>query len=649
MSEAFPHLFSPIAIGSCEIANRVVSTGHHTYLADGVPDERLIAYHEARARGGVGLIVSEIVAVHETAGFSPDLLKAETEAVIPAYANLAAACHRHGTRLFAQLFHPGREILSASAGMLPVALAPSAVPNERFHIMPKPMSTVLIRDIVAGFGRTASFLAEAGFDGFEIVASHGYLPAQFLNPRTNLRTDEYGGDFDRRLRFLRDVITAIRKAAGSKALGLRISGSEMDTDGLGETEVLDVCTALAGDLDYLSVVAGTSASLGGSVHIVPPMGLEHGYAAPLAARIKAAVPVPVIVTGRINQPQIAERLLAGGDADLCGMTRALICDPAMVAKAGDGRLDDIRACIGCNQACIGRAHKGLGISCIQHPETGRELEFAAPSLMVERKRVVVVGGGPAGMKAAAVAAARGHDVTLFERRRTLGGQTRLAQRLPGREEFGGIIDNLRREMDRAGVVVETGRAIDSDLIGDVAADAVIVATGARPHVPVLAGLDASHVVTAWEVLEDRANVGTNVLIADWRADWIGLGLAERLARAGCAVTLCVNAAMAGETLQIYTRNHYVGRLHRLGVAIRTHARLFGVDEDSVYLQDTLTEEPIVEEGIDTLVLSLGHLAEDDLENKLTEAGIAHVAIGDCVAPRTAEEAVYEGLLAGWKA
>jgi len=648
MKESFPHLLSPITIGSCEIANRVVSTGHHTYLADTVPDERLIAYHEARARGGAGLIVSEIVAVHETAGFSSDLLKTDSEAAIPAYADLASACHRHGTRLFAQLFHPGREILSASAGMLPVALAPSAVPNERFHIMPKPMSAALIRDIVAGFGRTASYLAEAGFDGFEIVASHGYLPAQFLNPRTNLRTDEYGGDFERRQRFLKDVIAAIRQATGSRALGLRISGSEMDADGLQETEVLEVCTAVAPDLDYLSVVAGTSASLGGSVHIVPPMGLDHGYAAPFASRIKASVPVPVIVTGRINQPQIAERILAGGEADLCGMTRALICDPVMVAKTREGRLDDIRACIGCNQACIGRAHKGLGISCIQHPETGRELEFAAPPPRFRRKRVLVAGGGPAGMKAAAVAAARGHDVTLFERERTLGGQARLAQRLPGRDEFGGIIDNLRREMDLAGVVVETGRGIDPDLIEDEAADAVIVATGARPHVPALAGLDEAHVVTAWDVLEEKANIGSRVVIADWRADWIGLGLAERLAKTGCSVTLCVNAAMAGETLQIYTRNHYVGRLHRLGVTIRTHARLFGTDEDCVYLQDTLTDAPIIEEGVDTLVLSLGHLAEDDLENKLVETGVDCVAIGDCVTPRTAEEAVYEGLHAGWQ-
>ena len=468
------------------------------------------------------------------------------------------------------------------------------------------MSQSLIRDIVAGFGQTAAYLAEAGFDGFEIVASHGYLPAQFLNPRVNLRDDAYGGSFDRRLKFLRDVIAAIRTAAGDTVIGVRISGAELDADGLTETGVMATCKEIAKDIDYLSVVAGTSASLGGSVHIVPPMGLDHAYVAPFAAAIRAVTSVPVIVTGRINQPQIAEQVIASGAADLCGMTRAMICDADMASKARAGRLDDIRACIGCNQACIGRAHKSLGISCIQHPESGRELDYGEPPPVIRCKNVVVVGGGPAGMKAAAVAAARGHDVTLYERERELGGQSRLAQRLPGRDEFGGIIDNLQREMVLAGVSVVMGTSVTKDLIDSEHPGAVIIATGAKPHVPNLEGLQSAHVVTAWDVLEDRANVGHSVVVADWRADWIGLGLAERLARAGSSVTLCVNAAMAGEALQIYTRNHYVGRLHRLGVTIRTHDRLFGADDDTVYLQDTLTGEPTVLEGIDTLVLALGH-------------------------------------------
>ena len=368
--------------------------------------------------------------------------------------------------------------------------------------------------------------------------------------------------------------------------------------------------------------------------------------APFAAAVRKATGKPVIATGRINQPQIAEQILAAGDADLCGMTRALICDPQMPVKTAAGRLDDIRACIGCNQACIGRAHKGIGISCIQFPESGRELAFSAHLSARSAKRVLVVGGGPAGMKAAAVAAGRGHQVTLAERESQLGGQARLAQLLPGREEFGGIISNLAREVELAGAEVHTGVADAAVLARGLAPDAIVLATGAKPYTPQLEGLESAHCVTAWHVLRNEVNPGARVVIADWRADWIGIGLAERLAVAGSDVTLCVNAGLAGETMQLYARNHYVGRLHKLGVTIRTHLRLFGADEDTVYFQDTLTSEPELVEGIDTLVLSMGHVGDDKAHSTLYGLAKQVIAVGDCVAARTAEEAVYEGMLAG---
>ncbi len=251
------------------------------------------------------------------------------------------------------------------------------------------------------------------------------------------------------------------------------------------------------------------------------------------------------------------------------------------------------------------------------------------------------------MKAAATAAARGHDVALYECETRLGGQARLAHLLPGRDEFGGIITNLEHEMARSGVKVVKGTPVTAEVVRALQPDSVVVATGARPHIPTLEGLDSAHVVTAWDVLQDRANIGASVAIADWRADWIGLGLAERLAKAGSSVTLFVNAAVAGEALQIYMRNHYVARLHRLGITIRTHARLFGADDDTVYFQDTLTEEPIMLEGVDTLVLALGHQADGSLEHDLEGLDTELLPIGDCVVPRTAEEAVFEGLQVGW--
>jgi NADPH-dependent 2,4-dienoyl-CoA reductase/sulfur reductase-like enzyme len=510
------------------------------------------------------------------------------------------------------------------------------------------MPKKLVVEIAHSFGAAAERYLKAGFDGVEIMASHGLLLAQFLNPRVNRRVDEYGGELDNRMRLLRDTIASVRKRTDdSFAVGIRISGDELSFGGLEPEEVVEICARLNDDgkIDFIDVIGGSMTGLAGSVHVVPPMNVAPGYLAPVAAQIKSVVAVPVLVAGRINLPHTAESILAAGHADLCGMTRAQICDPELANKTARGAVDDIRACIGCNQACIGHMQQGFPISCIQHPETGRERSYGTISLADESLRVAVVGGGPAGMKAAAVAAARGHHVTLYEQDAELGGQVKLARLLPERAEFGGIVTNLDREMRAAGARVELGVRVDRALIVQTGAEAVVLATGGTPHISDLLIEEGAHVVHATQLLAERANVGARVVVADWRCDWVGLGIAEQLARDGCHVRLAVNGYVPGQNIQQYVRDHWVGELHRLGVEMIPYARLVGVDESTVYLQHTTSGEPILCEGVDTLVAATGNASFNELERELEGfGGEIHMA-GDCLSPRTCEEAVLEGLQA----
>ncbi|POX55134.1 oxidoreductase [Streptomyces sp. Ru71] len=648
MGVRFPHLFSPLRIGPVTIRNRILSSGHDTVLVrEGEVTEELIAYHEARARGGAGLIVLQVSGVHASARYTTHVLMATDDTCVPGYAKLAQAVHRHGAKVFGQLFHPGREILESKDGSAPVAWAPSATPSERFHVMPRAMTEPEIHEVLDGYGQAARRLREAGLDGVEVVASHGYLPAQFLNPEVNVRDDGWGGDPQRRLRFLREALLSARKAAGDGfVVGLRISGDELSHDGLTGELVLRTVTELdaEGLVDYVSVCAGSSSSLSGAQHIAPPMSQPAGYTAPLAAEVRAVVGVPVMVAGRINQPQEAEQILAEGQADACAMTRALICDPDLPAKAADGRAEEIRACIGCNQACIGHFQLGYPISCIQHPETGRERRFGVLPAITRRKKVLVVGGGPAGLKAAAVAAARGHEVELHEAERRVGGQVLLAQLLPGRAEFGGAITNLEGEARRAGARILVGSRIDGAALAAAAPDAVVLATGARPRRPRLELIDDPVVLDAWSVIRGGEVPRGRIVVADWRGDWIGLGVALQLASLGRKVTLCVTGFAAGEHLQQYVRAAMLAQAARARIEIVPNVRLYGADSDTVYLQHTLTEEPVLLEGVAGTVLAQGHAPVDDLDP--TALGIpAHrvFSAGDRVTPRTVEEAVLEGL------
>ena len=642
---ALEHLFSPIKIRNLTVKNRILSTGHDTTMpTEGIINERLLAYQRARAEGGAGLIVLQVSGVHESARYTTHLLMATEPNCVDGYRKMADMCHAHGTKVFAQIFHPGREIMEAGEGLLAVAYSASAVPNERFHVMPKPLNQRMINEISEGYVQAASYLHEAGIDGAEFVASHGYLPAQFMSTQVNLREDQYGGSLENRLRFSVDILKAIRAATSDDfVIGMRISADELDGGGLDADEVLAICQALEPHLDYVNLTLGTSASLGGAVHIAPPMAFKAGYIAEQTKVFKDALNIPVLIAGRINQPQDADLIIKNGQADMCGMTRALICDPKMPNKAQNNQLDDIRACIACNQACIGHFHKGQPISCIQHPQTGREQQYGDLQAAAAPKKVMVIGGGPAGMNAALIAAQRGHCVSLYESGKQLGGQALLAQNLSRRAEFGGLITNLLQAMSKQDINIQLDTRVDMALVQAEAADVVVLATGATPYAQPIEADDSILKLHAWQYLQGTAPQGKSVLLTDWRCDWVAPGIAELLVKQGFDVSIAINGLCLGETLPLYVRDELTATAQRLGIKLLPNARLYGYDNGTVYLQHNTSAEAVELEGINTIIACDGQMALDELGDAIEDLGMVLHRIGDCNTPRTAEEAMYEGM------
>ena len=656
----FPRLFSPFAIGGVALRNRIVCLPHATQLADPPPfgvGERMIAYYRERARGGAGLITYSAMPVFPASGARPSPGKPDAER----FRALTEAVHAEGAAIFSQLSHgSGREVPGPPGRRPPVPLAapsPVACPTGRFD--PHVLTRDEIRAYVAATAETARLICDAGFDGLEFHATHaGYLLQQFLSPASNRREDEYGGSLENRMRFVREALEAARDAVGDRiVVGARLSVEEFVPGGLEEEEGVEVAVRLAagGLVDYLSVDGGTYAHYD---TIFPDMATPPGAFVPLAAAVKRALPaLPVIASHRINNPAQAEQILVDGAADLIGMARALIADPELPRKAAAGEGDRIRRCVACNEGCLRSLMDMIPITCVQNPAAGHEREWGIGTLRsAERaRRVLVIGGGPGGLKAATVAAARGHEVTLCERADELGGQVAMQARVASRREIGEIIAHLEIEARHMGVDIRLGCEITADNVGQFDSAVVILATGSRPlktefcnltpDQPALPGVEADWVYTLDEVLNGRQPSGHVLVVDNTSGDYRAPAVAEYLADSGLPVQLVTTMNWVGMDVPKPNQRPLYRRLWSKRIQVMPHRALQEIRRGAVTVTNVFTFEPEEIEPVDSVVFVSGRRSNDELRT-LFDDGREVFMIGDCVAPRTIGDAIREGEAVG---
>ena len=645
MSE-YRYLFSPIKIGSVVIPNRINFAAHLTNLSENHQiSERHIYYYRERAKGGCGLITTEELTVHPSDLAYASLVDAFVPEVIPGFEKLTRTIHEYDTKIFAQLNHNGMQA-DGKISRLPV-WGPSPGVDPLFREMSKEMEIEDIKECIAFFAKSATHVVEGGFDGIELQLGHSSLIRQFLSPATNFREDEYGGSFENRLRFCSEVIGAVRQAVGGDfTLGIRLNADEMHPKGgltLEDTKKIAASLEAAGQLDFMDLSLGTFHNLylvEGSMHT--PLA----YTVPLSAGIRSVVNLPVYCTNRINDPHLAEKILEDGQGDMINMVRALIADPELPNKAREGRDDDIRQCIACNQGCIGRMGLGYTIGCMQTPAAGNEKALGIGTLKPcdVPKRIVVVGAGPAGLEVARVAALRKHNVIVFEKNDEVGGQNILAGKVPGRQEITGVTRWLISQVNKLDIDLRLGVDADEEMILQEKPDAVVVATGSVPKEKPFPGeYSYPEVVNTQQILTGEVVPGDKVLLIDLDGHHQGTGTAEFLADLGKKVHVLVPSLFQGSALgplqDLFLARQ---RLAKKGVTCTPDIAVLEIQGTLVKGLNVYSNEMIDFEGYDMVVLAAGNVADDRLYFALKGKVKELYRIGDCVAPRKTDMAIGEG-------
>lgn len=640
--QCFKHLLSPHRIGNVEIKNRFVFLPHWPgYSRDGMPTDTTINYYVERAKGGAGLIILESLAGHPKGQMSPGYVLAYDKKTIPSFSEMSKRIHDCGAKVFGQLTHAGHTMLSKPPQIM---YAPTQMPEPSSRYNTKEMEIEDIKEVIHYFALSAETQREAGIDGVELKIAHDGLLRSFASPFFNQRDDEYGGNYDKRMNLFYEMMVEIRKKVGKDyPVGVRLCLDEFTPWGYSLDYGVQLAKTMQNiGMDYIDTDSGTFSSF---YMEIPPMVIPLGFAIYMSAEIKRNVDIPVIAFGRINDPIQAETILAEGSADFIGMCRQLICDPLTPEKTQEGRLDDIRHCIACNDGCIFQVMGEKPLRCIQNPAAGREREFGIGTMKpaTSKKKIMVIGGGVAGMKSAEILSARGHEVILYEKGEVLGGQVNLAEKLPYRIEIADVTRYLKLQLDKYNVKINLKKEVGIETVQKEEPDIVIVATGSNPYHPEIAGSADTEIriLDVRRALRHPEEIGKNVVVVDRNGHWQAAGICEYALMLGARVTCVTPNWYLGIDLE--PSNNYLlhKRLFEKDIAMFVNHDLSRIEKNNIVVSHTFNFKESSIPDVDTLIVADRSVSDNALYMKLKTIHPQVYAVGDCVAPRMIEQVIFE--------